>query len=557
MVYTAVAFIISPRRSSIIRSKSGTTDTTKFYSAPPRKRSQDDNYFDVYKYDSDINNNDGGIIQPFNRGIYKGNKPNELSSSFWYSTEHKNPKSQEEVIPYQSKLDSNGNLPYGSYKLLGKQEYEAKRMCVVTVGLDFWNRYESANQIEIDNDQAIQNMHHLIDSGFKSFQLNNLAHEKTSLSAKTWQQQYIEQHLYHQLVKQTPRSVLNECSLCTRINVPQPPNDGDWDNNDSAFAFRESDIRQRIGQSIVNMYGNTAGCLDSVQVPFQHLFQNDSSTSATTTTSSTSTGQTLSPYTLDTLNVLQEMQREGLIRSINGLNFPYHTIQEIERNGFSLDYNQIESNLLDPSRYTTYVQHVMNSSCNRNSQSCNNRQVVLGSVLAGGLLTNRYSNIANSCLNRNGEPIDGYMLPSELSQYKGRLKKIWIPSQRNKFVSSKQRRRTNENGGWQLFQSHLMRSLEEIACKYQVSIASVAIRWSIQLDQVGSVVIGSSLNTKFDNDERPFTRPSDLREVFSFELDDDDMDKLWDVSSEMKVEVGHMHDFDDDRIDFGNKKLWL
>ncbi len=514
------------------RSSNSYYDNTQINSAPPKKRAQDDNYFDIYRPEPD---GDECRIQ---KSLQEGKKSD--NSSFWYSIEQSKPLTQEEVTPYQSKLDRSGDLPFGSYRLLGKEEYGAKRTCVLTIGLDFWNSYHNLGherRVEIDTDQVLQNVHHLIDSGFKSFQLNECDDFQLNQLNKvepSRKQAFIEQNIYHQLIKQTPRSVLNECSLSTRMNVPPSfpigGSNGKHNKNESEFIFRESDVRQQIGQSILNMYGNTDGYLDSVQINFQPSHDNHGN-------------QVFSPYTFDTLYVLQEMQREGLIRSINGLNFPHHAIDEIEQNGFALDYNQVMGNLLDPSQYTNFVQNQSTT------------QLVVNGVLGGGLLTNKFSNVPNASLNRLGEPIDGYMTSSELWHYKKSLNKVWVPAQRGRNMSSTRHR----SNGWHLFQSKMMQSLQKIAYKHQVSIASVVTRWSMQLDQVGSVVVGSSLNTKYDNDGHPFTRPNDLREAFSFELDEDDMDKLWEISGSSRVQPAgsNMDDFGGDDIDFSNTKLWL
>lgn len=495
--------------------------STELHSAPPRKRTRKDeeSYDRLYSTDEEI------------RNMLKQDKSQE--STFWYSVKNKPPPRQEDVVPYQENLDSDGPLPYGSYKVLGQEEYECKRICSLSIALDFWNT-RSINQSEIETSCILHNVHKLIDSGFTSFQLYNSKLEKSKSQnvdmEPSSKQTYIEQNVYHKIVQNTPASVLNQCNFSTRINIPPLIREGNYqsnyDNDGLAFTFRESLVRHYVGQSIKNIYGQNNGCLDSIQVNYQHdeIYN-------------------VSPYTYDTLSVLFDMQKEGLIRSISGSNFPLQAMDEMERNGFTLDYNQLSCNLLDPSKYNDYLKY------GKMSRS-NNKKIVTSSVLAGGLLSGRYSNIPISQLNRDGVPSDTYMSPSESWSYRNELLKTWLPNQQNE--------NSSRYHPLYVFNKKLMRVLEELSYKHQVSIASVALRWSIQLEQVGSVVVSSSLNTKFSNDDRPYTRQRDLRQVFSFCLDEEDVLRLWEVSQAdvdgMSNGMGNEHF---DNIDLGNTKLWL
>lgn len=75
-----------------------------------------------------------------------------------------------------------------------------------------------------------------------------------------------------------------------------------------------------------------------------------------------------------------------------------------------------------------------------------------------------------------------------------------------------------------------METLEDVALKHRVSLASVALRWALQLDHVASVVVACEVGES--SDDRPFDRPRQLRQVFRFELDEEDMERLWDASGE-------------------------
>ena len=496
--------------------------TTKIHSAPPRKRSEDGCVKNIYEDNNDM------ILKTL------GNTEKSEESSFWYGVKGGSLPQPEDVVPYQEKLDYSGPLPYGSYRVLGREEYGAKPVCLLSIAFDFWNA-PSNNQNTIDTSAVLQNVHKLIDSGFTSFQLHNHHHQSSKSNnshQSTWKQTFTEQNIYHKIVQETPTSVLNQCTFSTRINVPPLVQESSYQNNYSNedglhFVFKESLIRQNIGESIRNIYGKSDGCIDSIQVNYQQDEQNK-----------------MSPYTFDVLSVLFDMQREGLINSISGLNFPSHAIDEIERGGFPLDYNQFDCNLLNPNQYVEHIQRT------KSNKDCKSKRAVFSSPLAGGLLTNRYSKIPRTLLNRYGAPMDKYLSPSEAWHYKHSLVNSWIPNQLKKIDTSHP---------WQVFQNEMMKKvLEEIACKHQVSIASVALRWSMQLDEVGCLAVSSSLNANFDDNDQPYTRQNDLRQVFSFMLDEEDMDRLWNVCGGYELDK-RFNDVDGNggEIDFGNPKLWL
>lgn len=65
-------------------------------------------------------------------------------------------------------------------------------------------------------------------------------------------------------------------------------------------------------------------------------------------------------------------------------------------------------------------------------------------------------------------------------------------------------------GGWSLFQD-LLTALALIAHKYEVSISTVAVRWVLDHDYVGAVIIGARMGISEHVQEN--------RKVFSFQLD--------------------------------------
>ena len=487
----------------------------KLFSAPPRRRedrgSRDDQLFSEYDL------------------LKLPQKQKSEQSSFWYTVE-KNQIPQDDFIPHESNLDYNGPLPFGSYRTIGNLGNDAKPTCLTSIALDFWNTISSrqGDVSEIDTSTVVNNVHQFIDSGFTTFQLYNPNEESSSsegILVPTSKQIFTEKSIYHDIIQETPSSVVNQCNLSTRINVPplKPVSNysTNYQSDDLSFIYKDSLVREYIGQSIKNIYGQANGCIDVVQVNYEENKQRD-----------------MSPYTFDVLNVLTDMQREGLIGSISGLNFPSNAMDEIESAGFSLDYNQFSCNLLDPSKYVDHKK-----STTKRIGTGSKRRFSVSSPLAGGLLTNRYSQFPKELLTRGGGPSQKDMSPSELWHYKNTLSKKWIPK-----VSPN----TKASTQWQLYSNTMMKALEDIAYKHQVSIASIAIRWSMQLDQINNVVVSSSLNSNCDDMDIPHTRHSDLRQTFGFFLDDEDLERLNDVS-------GLTIDDQDDEmdIDFNDSRLFL
>jgi len=109
-------------------------------------------------------------------------------------------------------------------------------------------------------------------------------------------------------------------------------------------------------------------------------------------------------------------------------------------------------------------------------------------VLAGGLLTERYL--------RQPEPGRAALNTASLSKYKNMVD-AW--------------------GGWDLFQELLI-TLESIAGRHRVSIASVAVRYVLDRPAVAGVIVGLRLGLAEHRD--------DNARVFDFDLDEDDLEKI-------------------------------
>jgi len=249
-----------------------------------------------------------------------------------------------------------------------------------------------------------------------------------------------------------------------------------------------------------------------------------------------------SQYHLDVLDVLTDLRRDGLLRSIATKNFPPNLLRKAASCGFTIDTNQITLNLLNPTQYTKEMQ-----------LACADLgiQLLTSSPLAGGMLTNKFT-----CTKY--EPPPWELTPME-RRYLKEVVSPWAEKH-------------SDDDRWKVFQTQMMDMLDDVALKHRVSVASVALRWAMQLDHVASVVVSCGLGHM--SDDRPFVRPENLRQVFRFELDEEDMERLWEASGEARlvkepdfnplvdlenIDFDGMEGDDDSQFfpNLSNSKLWL
>ena len=447
-------------------------------------------------------------------------------SSFWYADSNCENLTPEQVLPYQPKLDTDGPLPFGSYRIHGDSQFDPKQTCIVTAGLTFQN---VKNKNEIETDMVVANAHKMIDSGFTSFQLNIPSckrvkardNEINSGTEPTMEQTWIEENVYGRLVQETPPSVLSLCNLGTKLRVPY------WNYEGSVRSG--SMFRQQVGESILNIFGHTGGCIDSLQVDFR----------------AGNEGR-MSPFTFDVMNILYDMQREGLIRSICGVDFPASALQELKECGFHFDTNQVTCNLLNPNDYYGDLEKF----CKQTALDGKPMKIIRDSPLAGGLLTDKFCKMPNKSRSRKGAPLPQNMTPSERWNYKNELEGSWLKNYNHRESTG-----ITKNDLWVPFEKKVMDTLHNIALKHRVDVASVAIRWAMQQDHLGSILVGTNLNARYDSDHL-FTRPRDLRRSFAVHLDEEDMDRLWSVSGAEPYSNEFEDEFDPAK-DFSNTRLWL
>jgi aryl-alcohol dehydrogenase-like predicted oxidoreductase len=274
-----------------------------------------------------------------------------------------------------------------------------------------------------------------------------------------------------------------------------------------------------------------------------------------------------SPYHLDVLDILTELQRQGYIRSIATKNVPSKILKSARRCGFAIDASQVEGNVLKPPL-----------------KSKEDKNVWLTSPLCGGFLSDKH-------MGKVVLPSMWEWSLSEQHQWRTTLYE-WGDAQLSSQKGNNRKHRVVDHAWlWRRYQQDVLDPLVYISQKHCVSTASVALRWALQSDaddRVGSVVVASKMILD-PRTGRPFDRHVRLREAFRFELDEEDMEQLKRIPNEKEpepqllldeasfeekyLEQGQWENMEEDyqkfletqdrdyesraTIDFGNKSLWL
>jgi len=169
------------------------------------------------------------------------------------------------------------------------------------------------------------------------------------------------------------------------------------------------------------------------------------------------------------------IEEDPRVDTLGLVNFDTEHMDEILEAGIKAVSNQVQFSLID--LRPTFK---MASSCRK----CNVKLLTYGS-LCGGFLADRWC----------GQPapnlFDDFMTPSHRKYFEMII--AW--------------------GGWALFQE-LLTALAAVAKKYNVSISNVAVRWVLDHDYVGAVIVGARMGISEHTEEN--------LKAFSFKLDEDD-----------------------------------
>ncbi len=181
---------------------------------------------------------------------------------------------------------------------------------------------------------------------------------------------------------------------------------------------------------------------------------------------------------LDALKYMAQLQEAGKIKHLALTNFDTEHLQIITEAGIKIVSNQVQFSLVDRRPLVNMAQF-----CQENGI----KLFAYGS-LCGGLLSEKYLG--------QSEPGRRQLLTASLGKYKNMIDG-W--------------------GNWQLFQE-LLSCLQQIADKYQVSMANVAVRYVLEQPAVAGVIVGARLSIA--------EHMADNARVFNFELDQEDYKQL-------------------------------
>lgn len=184
------------------------------------------------------------------------------------------------------------------------------------------------------------------------------------------------------------------------------------------------------------------------------------------------------PNYLDALKYMAELQQEGKIKHLALTNFDTEHLQTILEHGIKIVSNQVQFSLVDRRPEAKMI-----PLCEQH-----NIKLFTYGTVCGGFLSEKYL-----------DTIDPNAMTLEtvsLRKYKNMID-AW--------------------GGWSLFQE-LLKVLQKIAAKHQVSIPNVAVRYILDKPAVGGVIVGARLGIS--------EHIQDNSKVFNFTLDQEDIEQI-------------------------------
>lgn len=187
---------------------------------------------------------------------------------------------------------------------------------------------------------------------------------------------------------------------------------------------------------------------------------------------------------LDALKYMAQLQEEGKIKHLALTNFDTEHLQIILEQGIKIVSNQVQFSLVDRRPEVKMI------------QLCEQHNVKLFTygTICGGFLSEKYLD--------KPEPNPMTLETVSLRKYKNMID-AW--------------------GGWSLFQE-LLKVLQTIASKHQVSIPNVAVRFILDQSAVGGVIVGARLGIA--------EHIADNAKVFNLSLDQDDIAQINSVTQQ-------------------------
>ncbi len=396
-------------------------------------------------------------------------------------------------IPCVPTLDvRDGPLPRGAYVLEGSEEFDAKSTCRIAIQVKT-GPIDSSD----DADEIVKRLQACIDAGFDTFELPD---QTTGMD------------IIRRMNEKTPSYINRHWSVDFKIQSISP---------DANTLSTKSHLRQTI-LDLVEQTGSDA--LDSLKVDC----------------GPTKKRPLLSDEAiLETFEHLVDLQREGWIRSIGVRNL---ASEDLRRNilnyfGCHIDFEEQEGNLLLPPS----PMKLLNTPKN----------IRMSNALAGGLLTDLYNkDRRRRKTNHPSEPI--------MTKENIQLLREWA-KQRDDDDDERERISTMSVG--KEYQTIVMDQLAWIATKHDVSISAVALRWALECGgntaPSGEAPVVSTAVAELDLEDPNFYQTLiELRQVFRFQLDEEDLEILSEISP------GRANEFQNGKegfpdIDFNNPTLWL
>lgn len=450
-------------------------------------------------------------------------------SNFFTAIPHKNTTSYDD-IPAIPHLDRDaGPLPPGAYRTTDIDHgQDITTPCLIGIGIQPTSNAKDGKEV---SGEGVKNCQKLIDSGFNAFRVNNcyerhknikiydgnkrikspdsIAWENMKLrTLRTEIRHEAETNFYQTLRQSTPSSVLRSCHFMVNLEVPSilpvktdMPGVGE-DMTPVPFGNGWM-VRESVSNALLRTKGEN---LNSVILEYREK----------------------SDYHIDVLDTLFGMKREGLIQSISTRNFPPSLLRTALGCGFNVDSNDIIGNLMN-----------VNNLQPKSEQGllCNDHEIsrLVSAPLGRGLFTNQHCQYQ-----------EWGQLPEPSKKMFSTLFASCCKMDTGAESSSVQK--------WKRYRT-IMDVLEHMAFKYQVSVESISLRWLLQLNDGDSISVGSHPGMDFIEEQggQQYSRYRDLRQVFTFSLEEDDMEQMCRVSSfttDPRMEGDH-------EIDFTNKALWF
>lgn len=184
------------------------------------------------------------------------------------------------------------------------------------------------------------------------------------------------------------------------------------------------------------------------------------------------------PSWVDSMFWLQELKEEGLIKHLGLTNFDTAHLGIVLNSGIKIASNQVCYSLLDQ------------RAAGQMTELClkHNVKILAFGTVAGGFLSEKWLGKSEPVLNES---------------------LTWSQMKYKRFIDAA--------GGWNNFQN-LLQTLDQIAKKHQVGIATVASHFIMNQPAVGGVIIGARLGQSSHIEEN--------QKLFSFQLDPEDEELL-------------------------------